>query len=602
MIKDFQTEEMRIAIVGHVDHGKSTVIGRLLADTGSLPDGKLEQVRETCRRHAKPFEYAFLLDALKDEQAQGITIDVARCFFKGPRRNYIIMDAPGHVEFIKNMVTGAAQADAALLVIDAEEGVKENSRRHGYLLSLLGVSQVIMLINKMDLVGYREADFKSLQTEYSAFLDQIRVHPLAFIPVSAREGDNIAFASKQMPWYRGMTVLERLEALESVPVPENLPFRLPVQGVYKFTRGGDNRRIVAGTVDAGALHVGYEVVFYPSGKRSRVRTIEVFPEGSVGKSETGYPTGFTLEEQIYVRRGDLAAKVGEPSPTVSTRMRVKLFWLGREPLVHGKPYLLKLGTAKVTVRVEEILAVLDVSNLERQEGVDRVDKHRVAECLLKSDKPLAFDRAEDCMATGRFVLVDDYDIAGGGIIEEGFEDRQSVLRANIARKNELWVRGEISAEERVERLNQKPAMILITGSVEANRKGLAKALERRLFLNGKFTYFLSMSNLLYGVDADIKNRSNNYKEEHMRRLAEVAHLMLDAGLILIVSIQELAEDDLNVFRTTLEAEEIIPVWLGQEVTTDLIPALHIRDHGVTDEAILRIKGYLQEQGFIFKAD
>ena len=207
--------QMNIVIVGHVDHGKSTVIGRLLADTGTLPKGKLESVKDNCRKNSKPFEYAFLLDALKDEQSQGITIDMARCFFKTAARDYIIIDAPGHIEFLKNMITGASRAESALLVIDVDEGIKENSKRHGQMVSMLGVKQVTVLVNKMDLVDFSEEVFEKLKADYSEFLAQIKVKPVSFIPVSAREGDNIATLSERMPWYRGATVLQQLDGFTS---------------------------------------------------------------------------------------------------------------------------------------------------------------------------------------------------------------------------------------------------------------------------------------------------------------------------------------------------------------------------------------------------
>ncbi|HEX2251161.1 MAG TPA: GTP-binding protein [Gemmatimonadales bacterium] len=267
---------MNIVIVGHVDHGKSTVIGRLLADTHSLPEGKLEQVRAQCELNSKPFEYAFLLDALKDEQAQGITIDAARVFFKSRRRHYLILDAPGHIEFLKNMITGAARAEAALLVIDAAEGVQENSRRHGYMMSLLGIRQLAVVVNKMDLVGWDRGVYDRIVREYGAFLSQVGIEPACFIPVSARSGDNIAEPSDHLPWHQSPTVLEALDAFRSEPPPIDRPFRMPVQDVYKFTKQGDDRRIVAGTIDTGTVNVGDAIIFYPSGKKSRVKTIEAF--------------------------------------------------------------------------------------------------------------------------------------------------------------------------------------------------------------------------------------------------------------------------------------------------------------------------------------
>jgi bifunctional enzyme CysN/CysC len=357
-------QDMNIVIVGHVDHGKSTVIGRLLADTNSLPKGKLEQAKETCRRNAKPFEYAFLLDALKDEQAQGITIDSARCFFQTELRNYIIIDAPGHIEFLKNMITGAARAEAALLVIDAHEGVQENSRRHGYLLSMLGINQVCVLVNKMDLNDYNERSFRRIERQYRRFLRRINVEPTSFIPISAMEGENIANHSTKMPWHEGKNVLEVLDCFSNETPHENLPFRMPVQDVYKFTANGDNRRIIAGTIETGKISLGDEVVFYPSGKRTIVKTIEAFncqPQKEIG---AGWSCGFTVNEQIYVKRGEMVCLAKESQPKVTGRMLVNLFWLGKKPLVKNKSYALKLGTAKVGMQLEEVRSVLDASNLD----------------------------------------------------------------------------------------------------------------------------------------------------------------------------------------------------------------------------------------------
>ena len=320
-------ELLNIVTVGHVDHGKSTVIGRLLADAGALPKGKLESIRENCRRNSKPFEYAFLLDALHNEQDQGITIDTARCFFKSDKRRYIIIDAPGHIEFLKNMVTGASRAEAALMVIDAARGVEENTRRHGYFLSMLGIRQVAVLVNKMDLVGYSEEVYRSIVTEFTEFLAKINISPAAFIPVSGMEGDNIAIRSERTPWYFGPTVLDQMDAFVPVPSPENRPLRMPVQGVYKFTEGGDERRIVAGTLEAGSLRAGDKIVFYPSGKKTTVASLEVFSAPTPEKFIAGDAAGFTMTEQIFVRRGEIACLESEEAPFVGVRLRANVFWL-----------------------------------------------------------------------------------------------------------------------------------------------------------------------------------------------------------------------------------------------------------------------------------
>ena len=374
---------MNIVIVGHVDHGKSTVIGRLLADTGSLPLGKLESVRESCRRNSKPFEYAFLLDALKDEQAQGITIDMARCFFKTAARDYIIIDAPGHIEFLKNMITGASRAESALLVIDADEGIKENSKRHGKMVSMLGVKQVTVLANKMDLVGYREDVFEKLKADYSAFLSQINVTPVSFIPISAREGDNIASLSEKMPWYKGVTVLGQLDQFTSDRELQEKPFRFPVQDIYKFTRSNDDRRIVAGTVAAGSVQVGDEVLFLPSGKQSVIQSVESFNTLPKQSATAGEASGFTLATQIYVRPGELMVNPSEPLPEVGSSFRVNIFWLGRAPMIKQKEYKLKLGSARTTVKLAEICNTLDASDLSYSEASSRSIAGMLVSVFLK---------------------------------------------------------------------------------------------------------------------------------------------------------------------------------------------------------------------------
>jgi bifunctional enzyme CysN/CysC len=594
-----EMEHMNIVIAGHVDHGKSTIIGRLLADTGSLPVGKLEQVRVNCERNSKPFEYAFLIDALKDEQSQGITIDSARIFFKTGKRRYTLIDAPGHIEFLKNMVTGASRAEAALLVIDASEGVRENSRRHGTLLSMLGIQQIVVLINKMDLVGYRKDIYDGIVEGYSRFLQEIHVQPRCYIPVSGREGDTIAVHGTEMPWYGGATVLGVLDTFEKEKLPIAKPFRMPVQDVYKFTKFGDNRRIIAGTVATGSISVGDEVVFYPSGKRSRVKTIESFNAPEQGKTSAGVATGLTLNEQIYVTRGEIATRGDEPHPKLTTRLRTNLFWLGKAPLIQKKQYLLKLGTTKVPMVVEEVLRVMNASNLDTYPQKDKVERHEIAECIIKCNRAIAFDTTEEIALTSRFVIVDGYEIWGGGIVREALEDRQKWVRDKVFLRNYKWEKSMISLEARAEKYNQKPSLILITGKKHAGKKPIAKGLENRLFSDGKIVYFIGIGNVLYGIDADIKT-SGDHREEHIRRLAEMANILLDAGCILIITAIELTQDDLEIIKTVVNPEHIEVVWIGEDVTTDIAYDLVIPHPEIIDEAVDQIKGMLQERGIIFK--
>ena len=597
-IKDAR-KDMNIVIVGHVDHGKSTVIGRLMADTNSLPEGKLEFVKETCRRNAKPFEYAFLLDALKDEQAQGITIDLARCFFKTEKRNYIILDAPGHIEFLKNMITGAARAEAALLVIDAGEGIQENSRRHGYMLSLLGINQVAVLINKMDLVDFKQSSFGQIKKEYLSFLKDIGIEPSHVIPVSGMEGDNIASQSERMSWYQGSTVLELLDLFEEEKPATDKAFRMPVQGVYKFTRGGDNRRIIAGTISSGIINNGDEIVFYPSGKRSKVKSIEAFNEPKIESLSTGYAAGFALTDQIYVSRGELATRADQEKPGITSLIKASIFWLGREPLKKDKTYLFKLGTTKIEASLEKVIRVIDASTLEDAKK-DFLDKHDVGECILKLEKDVAFDRPEVNIQTSRFVIVDNYEICGGGLVKEALPDQHVDVREKVYLRNIKWERGFVVEEERAERYNQKPALILITGQKQMNRKQVAKALEKKLFEEGKKIYFYSMGNLLYGIDADIKASVRNDKIEHFRRLAEVANIMLDAGLILVVSVIELTAEDLKQLHMVFSHERINTIWLGEEVTTDVNLDLHIPKIFSQEKTVAKIKEFMQKKSIIFK--
>jgi len=592
-------DDMNIVVVGHVDHGKSTVVGRMLADTNSLPEGKLEQVRENCRRNSKPFEYAFLLDALKDEQAQGITIDSARCFFSTEKRNYIIIDAPGHIEFLKNMVTGAARAEAALLVIAADEGVMENSNRHGYLLSMLGIRQVAVVINKMDLVDYSRDVYESIVSEYSRFLRKVNISAQSFIPVSGMMGDNVAsLGLEKMPWYTGLTVLEQLDSFNSEGLPADMPFRMPVQDVYKFTMNNDNRRIVAGTVETGSLAVGDSVTFYPSGKRSSVRTIESFNTVQPEQIIAGNSAGFTLTDQIFITRGEIASRSDEKAPAVAAKLRTNVFWLGKEPFSQNKRYFIKIGTAKVECSLEKIGRVMNASNLN-SEKKEMVERHEVAECIISLKKPVAFDLTDELAATSRFVLIDGYEISGGGIITGSMEDELSDVRHQVMIRNTNWIKSSISREDRAYRYKQRPSLIIITGPRQSGKKTLARELEKALFQNGELVYFIGMGSVVYGVDADIKNRNKKNREEHIRRTAEIINIMLDSGMILILTAIELTSYDIELIKTIANPPDILTIWTGEEVTTDINAELNFggNDNSMYVERICR---NLADRGIIFK--
>jgi bifunctional enzyme CysN/CysC len=479
-------EQMNIVIVGHVDHGKSTLVGRLLADTGSIDPNKIAQVRAICDSQGKRFEYAFLLDALEAEQAQGITIDAARCFFQSALRDYIIIDAPGHIEFLKNMISGAARAEAAVLLIDAHEGVRENSRRHGYMLSLLGIRQIIVAVNKMDRVDYDRDVFDQVRAEYTDFLRQIDVQPAAFVPISALEGDNITEASARTPWYDGPTVLAAVDAFAKAPPPEDQPLRMPVQDVYKFNREGDTRRIVAGRVTSGRFEVGDEVVFLPSGKRTVIESIEAFSTPTQTGARAGQSTGVTMREQIYVSRGDVMCHPRTP-PRVSNRLRANLVWLSRQPLRRGRTYKLKMATWSGLCEVEEIVEVIDASALDSAGHHDRVERHEVAEVVLRLRRPLACDLSHEIEETSRFVVVDGYDMAGGGIVREVLAERadQGAVR---------WT-AEVGAIDRTLRESKhghRAAVVVLHDDMGENGRGLAALLEESLWQAATQVYRLNL--------------------------------------------------------------------------------------------------------------
>ncbi len=591
-------EQMNIVVVGHVDHGKSTVIGRLLVDTDSLPKGKLEQVKAQCVRTSKPFEYAFMLDALKDEQSQGITIDSARCFFKSKARDYIIIDAPGHIEFLKNMISGASRAEAALLTIDAKEGIQENSRRHGYMLSMLGVKQIAVCVNKMDLVNYNEDIFKNICDEYEKFLLNINIKPMTFIPISAREGDNITSLSKNTPWYKGNTILGAVDSFEKEKSDEDKPFRFPVQDIYKFTNMEDDRRIVAGRVESGSIKDGDEVVFLPSNKSSRISSIESFNTPQKEKAVCGESIGFTLEEQIYIKPGDIMCRKSDYLPKVGSLIRVNLFWMGNRPMIKSKKYSLKLSTAKVPVWLYCIDKILDASDLSTVSTKEQIDRHDVAECVLQTFKPIAMDLNNEIMATGRFVIVDDYEIAGGGIISESIGTDNKLLKEHIEARGKNWERSTITPGMRSGRHNHKSTLVVISGDANIGKRKIAKSLEEVLFVKGKFVYYLGISNALLGIDSDMAKKSE--RDEYLRRLGEMAYLFTDAGIILITTISDIDDYELEMLVELNKPNDTYVVNIGENRFTKSKVDLNLPSDLDTYGSVSKITEFLKTSNVLIE--
>ena len=521
---------LRLVIVGHVDHGKSTFVGRLLHETGALPESKVQQIRAMSERRGQRMEWAFLLDAFQAERDQGITIDVSRIPFKTKKRQYVIIDAPGHKEFLKNMVTGAADAEAAFLMIDAKEGLQEQSRRHAYLLSLMGTQQVCVLVTKMDLIDFDQQKFAKIERDIRAYLRELGFSPRAVVPIAAQGEDaaNIVHRASNMLWYTGPTVIELLDQLEPRPPEEQLPFRMPVQDIYRF----DERRIIAGRVETGRVSVGDTLIFSPSGKTAKVRSIEAWNADRLPDTmSAGQCTGFTLDQQIFVERGEIASHV-EDAPILTNVFRGNIFWFGQNSLKVGQTLKLKLATAEHTVTVQSIDEVIDTENLGGT-GRKEVLRSEVAKVTLRSRGMMALDEVTQSPLTGRFVLVDDFRIVGGGTISmEGYPDQRDLV--TVRATNITASVTQVDRNARWGRNGHKGAVLWMTGLSGAGKSTIAREAEKILFLKGYNVYVLDGDNVRGGLNSNL-GFSPEDRAENIRRVGEVAALFADAGIICLAS-------------------------------------------------------------------
>ena len=434
-----ERESLRLVFTGHVDHGKSTVIGRLLHDAGSLPQGAVDKIRRVSAETGQPFELAHLLDAFEEERRQGITIDTTRLRFSSAARDYVIIDAPGHKEFLKNMISGAADAEAAFLVVDAQRGVEEQSRRHARMLSLLGVVQVGLAVNKMDLVGYDQDAFEKVASELSEFALGLGLSIRLSLPLSALLGENVCERSPQMPWWDGPTLLE---ALDSIPKarPGRGALRIPIQDVYKF----DARRVLAGRIESGEVRVGDEIAINPGGKTTKVTALAAWlPRDEALSAGPGRSVALMVADEFYNKRGEVVSLVSDP-PLAAGKITASIFWMGKRPLEAGRRYKLRIASAESEAEVTSITRLLDSETLASGEaGEDlagvgspqaapgeepkSVGRNQVAEVTLSLQRPCALDLFSKCPATGRFVLVDGYDVSGGGIVTAAEERPRAAL-------------------------------------------------------------------------------------------------------------------------------------------------------------------------------
>jgi sulfate adenylyltransferase large subunit len=406
-----EKDTLKLVIVGSVDHGKSTLIGRLLFDTNSLPLEKIEEIKKVSKNLNRETEFAFLLDHLQEEREQGITIDTTQIFFETDERKYMIIDAPGHIEFVKNMITGASRAEAAILIIDAKEGIREQTKRHANILSLIGIKQVIVVFNKMDTVNYSQEVFNNIRKEIEPFLSTIDIKPTFYIPVSALKGDNIINKSIVISWYNGPTVLEALKSFKEKQVSFSNQLIFPVQDVYKI---GD-KRIFAGRVESGEIYSGQEIVVLPNRTATKVKSIERFNENPT-KARTKESIGITTEDSLFIERGSVICQKGK-EPLVRDSFFANVFWLDKEEVKEGDKLSLRCATQETPAAISEIIKRIDSSSLKTlEENAKKLGNLEVGEMVIKTQKPIAVASFNDIEELGKFVLIRNENIVAGGII------------------------------------------------------------------------------------------------------------------------------------------------------------------------------------------
>ena len=545
MIKSQKNKSLptiNLVIAGHVDHGKSTLIGRLLHDTNSLTEGKIAAVKAMSERRGMPLEYAFLLDALQAERDQGITIDTTQVLFKSKKRSYLIIDAPGHKEFLKNMISGAAQADAGVMVIDVEEGIQEQSRRHCYLLRLLGLKEIIVVVNKMDLIEYSQKKFTDLKKQIIDYLSEIDLGCSGIVPISARDGQGLIELSKKMPWYTDANFIDTLDQIPEANSANDLPARLPIQDVYKF----DERRIIAGRIESGTLKIGDEILFTPSNKRAAVKSFETW---NVEERKTiaiaGESVGIILDEEIFVERGHIAS-LSKDAPIETNVFKGKVFWIGEKPIIAGDRLKIKIGTAE---HISEVQSVENKINLDTLEATDTdvLEKNDIGEVVFRTKSTAALDPFEENHRTGRFVLIDEYETVGGGIVSmNGYANQRGLY--DVISENIMAVSSRVDINARIANNGHKGGIIWLTGLSGAGKSTIAIEAEQQLFLKGYQVNVLDGDNIRFGLSADL-GFSPEDRTENIRRIGEVAKLFAEAGILVITAFISPYKQDRDRIRT-----------------------------------------------------
>jgi bifunctional enzyme CysN/CysC len=514
---------LRFITCGSVDDGKSTLIGRLLHDTKLILDDQVSALETDSRRHGtqgEAIDFALLVDGLAAEREQGITIDVAYRFFATDKRKFIVADCPGHEQYTRNMATGASTADLAVVLVDARKGLLTQTRRHSYIVSLLGIGHVVLAVNKMDLVGHDQATFEAIAAEYRALAASLGITEVTAIPLSALQGDNLLARSPATPWYRGPALLEHLETVQVARDAADIGFRMPVQWVC---RPDQDFRGFAGTVAAGRVAPGDAIAVLPSGQRSRVARV-VTAEGDLAQANAGQAVVLTLEDEIDASRGDVIATAAR-APEIADQFAAHLLWMGDRPLLPGRPYWLRIGAREVGAQVTEIKHRVDV-NTQEELAAKSLELNEVGYCNLYLDQAVAFEAYADSRELGAFILIDRQDNA---TVAAGTIDFALRRAGNIH-----WQRLDVDKGERARIKHQRPRCLWFTGLSGAGKSTIANLVEKRLTALGRHTYLLDGDNVRHGLNKDL-GFTDADRVENIRRVAEVAKLMVDAGLIVMVS-------------------------------------------------------------------
>ncbi|MGX1810411.1 adenylyl-sulfate kinase [Nocardia sp. NPDC055321] len=530
---------LRLATAGSVDDGKSTLIGRLLYDSKALFTDQLDAIeRVSLGRGSGQPDLALVTDGLRAEREQGITIDVAYRYFTTPRRKFVIADTPGHVQYTRNMVTGASTADLALILVDARKGVSEQTRRHAFLSSLLGVGHLVLCVNKMDLVDWSEERFEEIRSEFADFATKLDVGDLSFLPVSALTGDNVVESSTHTPWYAGPPLLRHLEEVHIASDRNLIDARLPVQ--YVIRPHGESERSYAGTIAGGIFKPGDEVVVLPSGRSSHVAQIWAPGGGKVEEAYAGMAVSLTLEDDIDVGRGDMLARPGN-QPHQDRELDAMVCWFSdTTQLRAGNDYSLRTATQSTKVRVTDLDYRLDVNTLHRQTEAEQLGLNDIGRLTLHSRQPVMFDAYRDNRATGSFILVDDatnQTVAAGMITGrtpgkiETSSDRGHRTSGRRPRPNLVWHNSKVDRGQRL----SAGATIWLTGLSGSGKSTIAVELERQLIASGRPAYLLDGDNLRHGLTSNL-GFTDEDRRENIRRVAEVAALFADAGTVAIVSL------------------------------------------------------------------